>query len=125
MSHLPGRVGCHSDSAARGARTAIQIADRWHLWHNLGEAAERAVAWQRCCLRAAINAATGQQPSGQALRSSYRAAQGHIAERTRQRYGARHRLLAESNTVRPSRPNWARPAAPSAGSPGAADPNSC
>ncbi|MGW2402899.1 ISL3 family transposase, partial [Kitasatospora sp. NPDC001664] len=38
------RARYYAEGADRGAGTATQVADRFHLWQNLGEAAERAVA---------------------------------------------------------------------------------
>jgi hypothetical protein len=83
---------------------AVQVADRWHLWHNLSEAAERAVARHHSCLSAAAAAAPGQQPSNQAgdLTSAASVDQlrsGRLAERTRQRHAAIHRLVAEGSSV--------------------------
>ena len=98
------RAGCYADGAARGAPLAVQVADRWHLWHNLGEAAERAVARHRCCLAAAITATGGGQddtgrgtPAGEVAAAAPRS--GRIAERTRQRHATVHQLLADGHSV--------------------------
>lgn len=38
------RGGCYGEGAAQGAPFALQVADRWHLLKNLGEAVERFLA---------------------------------------------------------------------------------
>ncbi|MFD9209081.1 transposase [Streptomyces sioyaensis] len=50
------RAPLFTEGAATGAPQAVQVADRWHLWHNLSEASERAVAQRRRCLRALVPA---------------------------------------------------------------------
>ncbi|MFF3906442.1 transposase [Streptomyces sp. NPDC001848] len=54
------RAPCFAEGATVGAPQAVQVAGRWHLWHNLSEAAERTV--DRCQappLPASPSASTG------------------------------------------------------------------
>jgi transposase len=99
------RAGCYAGGAARGAPEAIQVAGRWHLWHNLGEAAGRAVARRSRCLRTAA-AAEPAAAAGDALAvmpavtPAGPVRSDRTAIRTRQRHAAIHHLLAGGRSVR-------------------------
>jgi transposase len=41
--------GAYAEAIRRALPDAIQVGDRWHLWHNFGEAALKEVAAHSAC----------------------------------------------------------------------------
>ena len=89
------RGGCYAEGAAAGAPLAIQVADRWHLWHNLAEAVERAVVRHRSCLQEPPPDSDNGPPAAQAAP----APETGLAARTRARHAEIHAALARGLTI--------------------------
>jgi Transposase len=88
--HPGAEIVCRDGSAAyaeairQGAPEAVQVSDRWHLWHGLGAAMEKSVIAHGTCWR--TQPPYAPEPSG-----PVRA----IDERTRARHAAVHELLGQ------------------------------
>ncbi|WP_369387167.1 ISL3 family transposase [Streptomyces sp. CG1] len=90
------RGGTYADGARAGAPGAVQIADLWHIWHNLAEAVKRLVSRHSACLRDPAPI-PGEAP--EVLHPPVSKA-GRLAARVEQHHTAVHDLLDQGLGIR-------------------------
>jgi hypothetical protein len=102
------RAGAYADGAAEGAPDATQVADRWHLWHNLSDHVTKAVTRRRSGLQppappAPEEVTTGEdtgasEPTGQAGEPEP-VPEARLVIRTRDRYAQIQELVAAGESI--------------------------
>ena len=109
------RAGAYAEGARNGAPGATQVADRWHLWHNLAGHAGKTVARHRACLKnrplaTASPPGTAEQEAAEHAQEEAGSAipdgpadgcgtEGRLVARTRERYAAVHELLQAGESL--------------------------
>ncbi len=91
------RAGAYAEGARAGAPDAVQVADRWHLWRNLGEAVERTVTRYYVHLREPVAEAAQAAVAVPAAAASVE--QPRLVVRTQQRYTAVQQLRAAGYSI--------------------------
>lgn len=100
------RAGAYAEGGRCGAPEAIQVADRWHLWHNLGQAVEKSVAAHRACLRERLDDhARAPEPNSappspdQSSPDQRQPVQSRLVTRTQDRYAAVRSLIDKGRSI--------------------------
>jgi transposase len=99
------RAGAYAEAVRTAAPNATQVADRWHLWHNLLQAVEKTVIAERGALQAPEPDPQPESKEVAARPDSCPAEQpttpleGRLVIRTRQRYAAVQRLVAAGRSI--------------------------
>lgn len=104
------RAGAYAEGARSGAPHTVQVADVWHLWHNLGEAVEKIVSAHHAYVRTEYeNTVPAAPPTSDDiwLMSPAPAAgmldvcgrERRLVTRTRERYTAVRQLLDNGSTL--------------------------
>jgi transposase len=100
------RAGAYADGARTGAPQAIQVADRWHLWHNLAEHVEKTVTRHHRCLTPPSTAEPGPTVTLPKLEqiaaaaTTARADAGALVNRTERRHDQVRTLRQEGKSIR-------------------------
>ncbi|MET7353929.1 ISL3 family transposase [Streptomyces mirabilis] len=90
------RGGCYADGGHVGAPNAVQVADLWHVWHNLTDAVKRLVSRHNTCLR---DPEPAQGTAPEVVRPPVSRA-GRLAARVEQRHAVVHGLLDQGLGLR-------------------------